>query len=175
MSQALIELLIEDHNRIRELHAQLKRACQQTSPDDEKCLTQFRALKAHILAHAKAEELILYALVESPLEPTGVELQHFAYEGYEEHDLIDFLMKEMIQAEEVTLQWKAQVNVLGEMLERHFDDEEKTFFPQISQSLDSVEWADLAEEYVKERDLIYAKKSGLRGNLSIASSALHTH
>jgi len=173
MKNLLLELLMMDHRRIRSLCEELKGECQKSKADDENTLGLFRTLKAMVVSHAKAEEFVLYALVEQPESEAERELQHFAFEGYEEHDLIDFLMKEMGQAEELSLQWRAQLTVLSEMIERHLSEEEQDFFPKVRELLTDEELQDLGITYTKERDVIFAKKSGMRPVLSMAPSAPH--
>lgn len=153
MRRTLLDVLSADHANIRTLLDEVRNC---TEPD---CFTTFRTLKALIVAHAKAEEFALYALFEDPKQKRAVSLQHFSFEGYEEHDLIDFLMKEMVQAEEITPQWKAQLKVLKEMLEHHFKQEEEEFFPQVMTVISQEELVNLAEMYLIERDQIFAKKN----------------
>ncbi|NJM10410.1 MAG: hemerythrin domain-containing protein [Bdellovibrionaceae bacterium] len=148
-----------DHDRIRAMREELKAGCDQSRMNEENCLALFRTFKALVVAHAKAEEFILYALVEQPTGPAAADLQHFAFEGYEEHDLIDFLMKEMGQAEEITMQWKAQLTVLSEMIDHHLIGEEQDFFPKVRDFLNEVELADLGVAYTNERDVIFAKRA----------------
>jgi hypothetical protein len=169
MKKSLIEHLVADHDRIRSLFAQIKQNCDNGS--NPHCLDTFRILKASIVAHCKGEEFALYSLFEQPKKLPQESLQHFTFEGYEEHDLVDFLMKEMGQAEEISLQWKAQLKVLSEMLEHHFKEEEESFFPQATRVLTPQELFDLAEVYIKERDQIFAKKTAARPNVTLATSA----
>jgi hypothetical protein len=125
------------------------------------------------MAHAKAEEFALYGMVEEPRNGLEAELQHFAFEGYEEHDLMDFLLKEMSTSEEVNLQWRAQVTVLSEMLEKHMAEEERDFFPKMAGLLSEQTFEDLGRAYIQERDVIFAKKMGVRPALSLAPSIHH--
>lgn len=152
MRKTLIDLLTEDHANIRTLLDEVR------NDSTENCFETFRTLKALVVAHTKAEEFALYAIFEDPKRTREVGLQHFSFEGYEEHDLIDFLMKEMVQVEEITPQWKAQLKVLKEMLEHHFNQEEEEFFPQVTTVLSQDELLNLAEVYLIERDQIFAKK-----------------
>lgn len=157
MNKPLMDHLIADHERVRKLLARIR------NDNGESCFETFRTLKAFVMANSKAEEFALYGLFEDPKDDASrVGLQHFTFEGYEEHDLIDFLMKEMGQADEITPQWKAQLKVLSEMLEHHFREEEDKFLPQALEVLSQEELAALAEAYVIERDQIFSKKTGVR-------------
>jgi hypothetical protein len=153
MRRTLLDLLSADHANIRTLLDEVRNDIEPT------CFSTFRTLKALVVAHSKAEEFALYELFEDPKQKRAVSLQHFSFEGYEEHDLIDFLMKEMVQTEEITPQWKAQLKVLKEMLEHHFKLEEEEFFPQVMTVLSQDELLNLAEVYLIERDQIFAKKN----------------
>ncbi len=166
MKKNLLDLLTADHENIRTLFEKVRNDTSETR------FPTFRTLKALVVAHSKAEEFALYAIFENPKHTRQVGLQHFSFEGYEEHDLIDFLMKEMVQADELTLQWKAQLKVLREMLEHHFQQEEEEFFPQVMTVLSQEELVELAEVYLIERDQIFAKKNGARpiSQTTLASS-----
>lgn len=167
MTSLLIDLLLADHKRIRSLYDELKNEVHRDQVQEYVCFNLFRTLKALTVAHAKAEEFTLYALFENSRSRAYRDLQHFSLEGYEEHDLMDFLMKEMGQAEEVTPQWRAQVNVLTDLLEHHLQEEEADFFPKVRQIVEREELVDLAVVYARERDEIFAKKSGIKPAISI--------
>ncbi len=173
MKPSLIEILTQDHKRIRSLVEELQGECNKSIVNEESCFDLFRTLKALVVAHAKAEEFTLYAVFENAKSRPQEDLQHFALEGYEEHDLMDFLMKEMGQAEEMTLQWRAQLTVLSELLDHHMKEEECDFFPKSAKVIDTEEMADMAMVYTRERDEIFAKKRGTRPALSMAHSAPH--
>jgi hemerythrin-like domain-containing protein len=168
MAQDLIDLILTDHQRIRALFQQLRTECECEILNEEKCLEVFRTLKAYIVAHSKAEEFSLYALCENSQSADHQPLKHFIFEGYEEHDLIDFLMKEMIQAEEITDQWRAQLTVLFELLDHHIEDEEKEFLPEVKKRVDREELNEMCDAYLRDRDEIFAKRRGMRPVLSVA-------
>jgi hemerythrin-like domain-containing protein len=158
----LPDLLVMDHRRIKSLYTELQQETEKDGVSNEDaCFNLFRTLKALITSHAKAEEYTLYALFDIGKKPRHEELQHFALEGYEEHDLIDKILKEMGQAEEVSPQWRAQLTVLTELLERHIEEEEQEFFPQVRTVIGHEELLDLGAIYLRERDEIFTKKSGM--------------
>lgn len=126
------------------------------------CLDLFKIFKAYAWAHCKSEEYVLYALVENPSDEPQQAMQHFAFESYQIHDLMDFLMKEMGQEEEASLQWRAQLKVLGDLLERHFQEEERDFFPHLDKFMDENQALELGQKYILEREALFKKKSGKR-------------
>jgi len=167
MPQSLVDLILADHRRIRSLFEQVRGECGRPDFNEERCLEVFRTLKAYIVAHSKAEEFSLYALFENSPAPEFQKFKHFVFEGYEEHDLIDFLMKEMIQAEEITDQWRAQLTVLYELLEHHIQEEESEFLPEVQERVAAAELERLSETYVRDRDEIFAKRRGMRPVLNV--------
>ena len=167
MSSLLTDLLIADHKRIRSLYEELRNECNRDLAVEVTCFNLFRTLKALVVAHAKAEEFSLYMMFETSKARTHHDLQHFSLEGYEEHDLIDFLMKEMATSEEITPQWRAQVKVLIDLLEHHLLEEETLFFPKVRQVIEPEELIALAVVYARERDQIFAKKSGIKPLVSL--------
>ncbi len=169
MKNLFLEALRKDHDEIRNRLNELKAALLQNTSDEAFYVQVFRNLKAVAIAHAKAEELALYALVEEPGGPQ----EHFAFEGYEEHDLMEYLMKEMSTSEEPNPQFRAQFKVLGDMLERHFLREELEFFPEVSVLLDEATSEKCIKVYLAERDSIYAKRMGSRPAISQASPLHH--
>lgn len=167
MAPTIMELLLADHQRIRALYDELKSECDLDMIHEATCFNLFRTLKALVVAHSKAEEFTLYGLFENADDSSRRELGHFSYEGYEEHDLIDFLMKEMGTSEEINLQWRARLKVLIDLLEHHLQEEEGEFFPKVRQVIEREELTNLAIVYARERDEIFAKKSGIKPAVSI--------
>ncbi len=170
--------------KIRELCDSVAKDCEKIDLDktrqqvnEESCLNAFRGLKALIMAHAKAEEYTLYSLFEDNKAQSYQALQHFSLEGYEEHDLIDRLLKEMGQAEEVTAKWRAQLTVLTELLDHHLREEEQSFFPKVQVTVAQEQLLALGETYSRERDQIFMKKGGLGHssalNLKAEKSLVH--
>lgn len=177
MISYLPDLLLADHQRIRSHTAELRRtvsdlvARRAEHPNEEFCFSLFHSLKALICAHAKAEEYTLYALFDVDKISRGDQLQQWALEGYEEHDLVAKILKDMAQAEEVSPQWRAQLKVLNELLENHIQQEEMDFLPKVRLSVPIVELSALGLIYLRERDQIFSKKLAVGRNSVNANPA----
>lgn len=161
MNTLLPELLLNDHQRMMALADELVEECSREGAGEAACFNRFRAFKALVSASTKAEEYTLFALLEEQ-ENAFPDLRKFVLESYVTHDLIDLLLKEMGQAEELTDSFRAKLSVLRGMLARHLAEEQKEFLPQVQQRLREEQLKDLAVVYARERDTIFAKKSGLR-------------
>lgn len=159
MASRLTDLLREDHHRILSMGQELMNECGGGALEGA-CFTRFRTFKALASAQAKAEELTVYALFEENPPQAMQELKRYVLEAYEEHDLMDLLLKEMGQAEELTDRFRAQLSVYMRLLDRHLKGEARDFLPKVEKVLDEGRQTDLAVMYTRERESLFAKKSG---------------
>ena len=60
-----------------------------------------------------------------------------------------------------------------QLLELHLQEEEKDFFPKARALIESEEVNDLAVAYARERDDIFAKKSGFKPVVNMVYSNPH--
>lgn len=153
MKHTLMDILRADHERIRAMFLGLQREADKIPPNEEVCFRHFRALKNFLAAHTKSKEFHLYAYFEESV------LKRFCFEGYEEHDLVDFVMKEMGMEEEVSAQWRARLTVAFELLQHHLEKEEREFFPKVKELFTEEELEQKGDEYLKERDEIFARRN----------------
>jgi hypothetical protein len=151
-----------DHRRVQAMAKELREECGRAETGEQGCFGRFRTFKALVMAQAKAVEYALYALFEESGDKAHAELRRYVLQGYEEHDLIDLLLKEMGQAEELTDQFRAKLRVLSDLLDHHIQQEERDFLPRVAQRLSHQELKDLCVVYTRERDQIFAKKSGIK-------------
>jgi hypothetical protein len=158
----LPDILISDHRKMQVLSKEVLAECHKREPDVEACLATFHKFKALVKAHSKAEEYTIYAFFEENSLPAYKKSREFVFSGYEEHDLLDLLLKEMAQAEAITPQWRAKLRVATRLLEQHIEEEERDFLPEVRKLVSHDGLIDLAAIYVRERDGIFEKKSGLK-------------
>jgi len=83
----------------------------------------FLRLKTALTAHARAEEACFYEILK-----TKGATREDAFEGYEEHHLVDILFQEMSRLEPDDPRWSAKFAVLHESLEHHIAEEEGKLF-----------------------------------------------
>ncbi|MBX3020286.1 MAG: hemerythrin domain-containing protein [Bdellovibrionales bacterium] len=172
----LVEVLRADHRRILSAADHLTEDCGRPEPSEGGCFNSFRTFKALVSACTKAEEYTLYALLEENMSKIFWPLRKFVLESYVENDLIDLLLKEMGQAEELTDQFRAKLKVVKDLLHRHLEGEQEDFFPELTKRLSMEQLNDLVAVYTRERDAIYAKKSGpVKPASALASRNSMTH
>jgi len=116
----LVQALRRDHDDLRRLLEVLK--------SDKPIATRRNAFKKFVpllQSHAEAEERAVYeATVGFP------EMRKKTFEGYVEHDVADALITK-IRTLRSAEKWTAAVQVLGELVEHHLDEEEREFFPKL--------------------------------------------
>ena len=80
----------------------------------------FAKLKQELDVHAHIEETILYPEIKNAAETHDITL-----EGYEEHHVIDVLLKELAVMPVGTEEWGAKLKVLKENFEHHIEEERR--------------------------------------------------
>lgn len=156
--ETVIDLLKEDHRRMRDLYENLQHVCEQESPDLAACISQFGELMTLVKAHSKAEEYTLYSRFSDTDDKKWEKLRHHALEGFEQHELVERILNEMAEESEINDKWDARLSVLIELLDNHLDEEELEFFPLVQAELTNDELTDLGEIYLREREEIQQKE-----------------
>lgn len=136
-------LLKSDHRSIKMLLKQLDETSEKAMKKRESLLKQ---LKLVLVPHARAEELVLYnRLKMSKVREADV----LAFEGYEEHAIVDRLMEQL----EVTVpndkRWAALIAVAKESLEHHIQEEEAHLFAKARKSFDRKTAFEMSEEFLE--------------------------
>lgn len=113
-------LLINDHKKVKAL---LKEILSTSSSDKAKRTEMFATLKHELQAHEKIEERYVYPPLEEK-KPTHDKTE----EAYEEHHVVDLLLKELDKLDVTKDEWIAKLTVLEENLIHHIKEEEKDLF-----------------------------------------------
>lgn len=137
MSKDLISLIKEDHKKLKKLY---KIGLKKDADFSEK-KNAFDELSALIIAHSKSEEAAMYV-------PTcGIEeTKRNAFEGFEEHELVELLIQEM-RSEENIERWIAKFTVMCELLDHHIEEEEDEYLPLLKEVFTDEEREALGKEY----------------------------
>ena len=109
--------------------------------DERRCMTRLAALRRAWVIHALAEETVVYRALE------GVASTERADERFVEHELAGNLFEQLSRARPLTLEWKARLNVLGEVMRRHIESEEDELFARLEQRFAGKELADIGEQF----------------------------
>lgn len=160
MTESLIGLIEVDHDKIRSVVRELRNACERDEEDrDERfVLSNFQVLKALITAHTKAMEVAVYGLLKDLKSGSTATLRHFALEGLEEHIIIDRLLNEMSKIRQVNDRWRAKLKMTSDLLDRHFEEEERDFLKEFMAAIEPEELHSLTGMYTKTRDQVLQKE-----------------
>ena len=115
-----LTLLKEDHDRVKQMLAE----GEQTTERAEKTRTElFRKLKHDLDIHERMEEEVLYPELKKKSETRDI-----AFEGFEEHHVVDMILAELEQTPVTDEEWTAKFKVAKENLEHHIEEEEGEMF-----------------------------------------------
>ena len=151
----VIKSLTEDHKKLRQEIKVLK--------DNEVLFTEkrqaFGRLLPHLVSHNKKEKVV-YSFMKLTDED---DLRIWAVEGKEEHQLVDHLVKKMLNEEISIDEWTTKAKVLAELLDHHITEEEESIFPNLNSELDEESDAELFQKYqnASERPGNYSDNQGL--------------
>ena len=126
-----LTLLKEDHVQIKKMLAD----GEETTERAEKTRTElFDRLKSFLEVHERIEEEVLYpALKKKPKS------EDIAYEGFEEHHVVDTIFEELEATPVDSPEWTAKFKVAKENIEHHIEEEEGEMFKMTRQLFDDDE------------------------------------
>lgn len=142
--------------RLKGDHQELKRLCALII-DEESGATatakkNFEKLRVLLSSHAKAEEKVFYTLLKKRSElDHNDDLKDIVLEGFEEHHVADFLLRELSSLDASDERWMAKMKVLSENLKHHIKEEEQEMFAEARDELIREETLVLTEKFVDKQ------------------------
>jgi len=150
-----IALLKQDHDKVKALFAQAD-ALSDTAHAAR--LKLFKEIDAELTVHTTVEEKIFYPAFKAKTKRNSDERDE-VLEAYEEHagakDLIAKL--ERLDARDET--YKAKLQVLGEMIRHHVEEEESVMFPEARRLLGHDELQRLGEQIAAAKRKLQPKST----------------
>ena len=149
--------LHEDHQTFKEL---TKDACEGSTSSSR--AAAFKKLKPLLVAHARAEEAVVYAALVK--KHRSSDSRDYGNEGFVEHTLVDALVAQMSATRPAGASdlWKARAKVLREMLEHHIDEEEKEVFEELGEHFSDEHRARMAEDFATRKASLLGRTRGAR-------------
>ncbi|HWM29567.1 MAG TPA: hemerythrin domain-containing protein [Woeseiaceae bacterium] len=147
MNKNAIELLKEDHKKVKSLLAELT----ETTTRAEKTRTQLLAkIEQELMIHTDIEEKIFYPAFK---EAGNSEHSKMYFEALEEHRTVDELvLPDLKKTPPTSEKFSGRAKVLKELIEHHADEEEKEMFKEAAKSMDKDQLAELGRQ-MSERKL----------------------
>ncbi|HEX7075467.1 MAG TPA: hemerythrin domain-containing protein [Hyphomicrobiaceae bacterium] len=142
----IFELLKQDHDEAKALLTQI---CE--SEDGKERGELFKELRKKLLAHAHAEQKVLYEPMKKQEETKDI-----ALEAVVEHEVVERLVEDLSRSRSRDSDaWLARATVLKETLEHHIKEEEGEMFEKARSVFDGKTLEKMAEQIqkAKEREL----------------------
>jgi hemerythrin-like domain-containing protein len=130
-----LKLLKTDHDKVKRLLAELETTTERGIKTREEL---FATIKGELTIHEVIEEEIFYPELKSHPRAKDIVL-----EGYEEHNVVDTLMRELEETPVDDETWGAKAKVMQENIEHHIEEEEGDMFKAARQVFDEQELDDL--------------------------------
>jgi hemerythrin superfamily protein len=136
--------LKSDHDKVRALLEEMSELSDRASKTRQR---DFENLKEMMTAHSRAEERVFYGALKG-----HDKTKDDALEGFEEHHVVDLLLREIARLGPADDRWKAKFTVLKENIEHHAEEEEREFFAKAREVLSDEEAEELGRKFVALRD-----------------------
>jgi hemerythrin superfamily protein len=140
IAEGILQDLHNDHSEVDSLMNRIV-----DSADGAQRAALFDEMKTKLLAHAHAEQEVLYR----PLEGSQSEASRsFAHEGVNEHQIVEQqLQKLSADRDKASEQWLAELKVLRELVEHHVEEEESTGFSCARDEFDKDELEAMGQRF----------------------------
>lgn len=132
-----IAMLKADHDKMKKLLTELETT---TERGVKTRAELFSRIKGELTVHEIIEEEIFYPELKAHPKAKDIVL-----EGYEEHHVVDVLMKELEELDVTDESWGAKALVMKENVEHHMEEEEGEMFKTARQVFDAAELESLGE------------------------------
>src|SRR5688572_24449985 len=136
---AVVEMLKEDHEKVKGLFEDFKEA-----KGKEKAGIAKTALQ-ELEVHADLEERLIYPAIREEIDADDQ-----MNEAVEEHHLVHVLIRELKKLKPSDERFEAKFNVLGELVKHHIEEEEGEILPQAENS--NLDWEALGARVMTRRD-----------------------
>jgi hemerythrin superfamily protein len=143
----VIDLLQEDHRRIKQAYREFLRLDAQRNGD--LCESIVRRTLAELRVHAALEEELLYPL----LRPIVTDVEAVD-EAEVEHEIVRYLGEQLDASHAVDEKFAARFSVLCEYVLHHVKEEEGELFPQLKRA--KLDWEGLLDEFMARRQALQA-------------------
>jgi hemerythrin superfamily protein len=151
LNSDIVTAIKKDHDKLKDLY---KKALQKNVKIEDKKYI-FDQLAVVLTAHSKSEEAVIYAQTCNDHRT-----KKDAFEGFEEHALIDLLVQEL-KSEQNPDKWEAKFTVACELLKHHIEEEEDRYLPKLVVLFDDDQRKAMAKEYNEMFDLLIKSQENI--------------
>ena len=138
-----LTMLQEDHDKMKKLLNELESTTERGIKTREEL---FSTIKGELTIHEIIEEEIFYPELKAHPKAKDIVL-----EGYQEHHVVDLVMRELEDCPVDDESWGAKAKVMKENVEHHMEEEEGEMFKQARSVFDRAELEDLGRRMEARR------------------------
>ena len=142
MAKDAIQLLKDDHHKVRTLLSQLAETTERATKSRQDLL---KTIQAELEAHTKIEEEIFYPAFKK----AGAEKEDdkLFYEAKEEHRAVDKLvLPDLSGTDSASVEFAGRAKVLKDLIEHHAEEEEEEMFPRAKKLLSRDQLVELGRQ-----------------------------
>ena len=166
-NQSVLDVLEKEHSDLKSI---LKKAMKCKNSQRKDYLSK---IEEELVPHARGEEKTIYSLLnERVTKGSDQKAVDLVNEAYEEHRVVDELMKELKKVDTRSDQWLAHLKVIKENIEHHIEEEENDLFKKLRANFTGEELKDLAGEYLEIKEN-YQDKLPQQGQIKERTPAVH--
>jgi iron-sulfur cluster repair protein YtfE (RIC family) len=147
-----IELLKDDHEKVKKLFEQIADTSNQAEKTREKL---FATIETELKVHTTIEEEVLYPALRKAAK--NDEQCRLYFEAVEEHNAVDLLLPSVREAPFGSNEFAAKVKVLKEIVEHHVEEEEDEMFPLVKKLFSKEQLAEIGERLDARKKELMAK------------------
>jgi len=141
MAEDIIDMLREDHDRVRKMLAELTESTERAGKRRPELLQK---IEQEVLLHTRLEEEVFYPALKDSNGKQGARL---FFQALEEHRAVNALvLPDLKSAEPTSEAFTGRAKVLRDILEHHMVEEENHLFPLAQDSMGNDRLMELATE-----------------------------
>lgn len=148
IASSILDQLKSEHNVVKKLFKKAENC------EDYLRKHALQEIKQELVPHARGEEKTIYSLLRQRLgkEKASKEDINLINEAYEEHRVVDDLLKELENIDSNNEKWPAHLKVIKENVEHHIEEEEKDLFNLIKKHFSKEYLIELKTAYMIAKD-----------------------
>jgi hemerythrin superfamily protein len=139
-----ITLLKEDHKTVKGLFRQFEKAGDNAKAKKRQLVDK---IIEELSIHAAIEEQLFYPAVREAID----EAEDDVLEALEEHHVVKWTLRELIDMDPSEERFDAKVTVLIEMVEHHAEEEESDMFPKVRKAVGRKALGELGDAMEKAK------------------------
>lgn len=134
------------YDRIKQDHDTVRDLLEKAEKGGANARSVYEDLQRELWAHGKVEEAVFYQALSK-----AKNAKEETIEGLNEHHMINGLLDELNAMPAEGTAWTAKLQVLGELVRHHLDEEEEELFEEAEKALDDKRAKELGTLYADRK------------------------